>query len=60
MGKGSKFPFLSIALYGVNGNAKLDAVRNYTAKLRRFLSNNSKLNEDGTIQALVDDMHKKL
>ena len=44
----------------MNDNVKPEAVREYTAKLRYFLSNYSAVQEDGTTQVLVDGSYKKL
>ena len=52
----SLFDFQSI----MNGNVKPEAVREYTAKLRYFLSNYSAVQEDGTTQVLVDGSYKRL
>ena len=52
----SLFDFQAI----MNGNVKPEAVREYTAKLRYFLSNYSAVQEDGTTQVLVDGSYKKL
>ena len=52
--------FMQSSYVKCKGCVKPDTVRLYTAKLRYFLSNYSKMHEDGTTQVLVDGAYKKL